>query len=134
MVFPKGYARLSDHLIAETRLLVWAGVDRRDERVQLIVDDCRAIDDVQLLVVELSASQASDITVQHKLRECLQQHRPDREELGVKVPVIAEVRLGDSIRFVRLGAQFCVRDAASASRALQSEQFVARCSGQLVTG
>jgi len=134
VVFPKSYARLSDHLIAETRLLVWAGVDRRDERVQLIVDDCRAIDDVQLLVVELSASQASDITVQHKLRECLQQHRPDREELGVKVPVIAEVRLGDSIRFVRLGAQFCVRDAASASRALQSEQFVARCSGQLVTG
>ena len=35
VVFPKSYARLSDHLIAETRLLVWAGVDRRDERVQL---------------------------------------------------------------------------------------------------
>ena len=134
VVFPKSYARLSDHLIAETRLLVWAGVDRRDERVQLIIDDCRAIDDVQLLLVELSGEQASDITVQHKLRECLQQHRPDREELGIKVPVIAAVRLGDSVRYVRLGSQFCVRDPLSASRALQSEQFSARCSGQLVTG
>ncbi|WP_028951933.1 DNA polymerase III subunit alpha [Synechococcus sp. CC9616] len=134
VVFPKSYARLSDHLIAETRLLVWAGVDRRDERVQLIIDDCRAIDDVQLLLVELSGEQASDITVQHKLRECLQQHRPDREELGIKVPVIAAVRLGESVRYVRLGSQFCVRDPLSASRALQSEQFSARCSGQLVTG
>ena len=134
VVFPKSYARLSDHLIAETRLLVWAGVDRRDERVQLIIDDCRAIDDVQLLLVELSGEQASDITVQHKLRECLQQHRPDREELGIKVPVIAAVRLGESVRYVRLGSQFCVKDPLSASRALQSEQFSARCSGQLVTG
>ena len=134
VVFPKSYARLSDHLVAETRLLVWAGVDRRDERVQLIVDDCRAIDDVQLLLVELSGEQASDIAVQHKLRECLQQHRPDREELGIKVPVIAAVRLGDSVRYVRLGSQFCVRDPLAASRALQSEQFTARCSGQLVTG
>jgi DNA polymerase-3 subunit alpha len=134
VVFPKSYARLSDHLIAETRLLVWAGVDRRDERVQLIIDDCRAIDDVQLLLVELSGEQASDITVQHKLRECLQQHRPDREELGIKVPVVAAVRLGDSVRYVRLGSQFCVKDPLSASRALQSEQFSARCSGQLVTG
>ena len=134
VVFPKSYARLSDHLIAETRLLVWAGVDRRDERVQLIIDDCRAIDDVQLLLVELSGEQASDIAVQHKLRECLQQHRPDREELGIKVPVIAEVRLGDSVRYVRLGSQFCVRDPLAASRDLQTEQFSARCSGQLVVG
>ena len=134
VVFPKSYARLSDHLIAETRLLVWAGVDRRDERVQLIIDDCRAIDDVQLLLVELSGEQASDIAVQHKLRECLQQHRPDREELGIKVPVIAEVRLGDSVRYVRLGSQFCVRDPLAASRDLQTEQFSARCSGQLVAG
>ena len=132
VVFPKSYARLADHLIAEARLLVWAGVDRRDDRVQLIVDDCRAIDDVTLLVVELSPEQASDIAFQHKLRECLHQHRPDREELGVKVPVVAEVRHGSSVRFVRFGSQFCVRDAAEASSSLQAQSFRARCSGALV--
>ena len=132
VVFPKSYARLSDHLMAEARLLIWAGVDRRDERVQLIVDDCRAVDDLKLLVVELPVDQASDISVQHKLRECLQQHRPDREELGVRVPVVAEVRQGPSVRYVRLGPQFCVRDAVSAAESLQAMAFSARCSGRLV--
>jgi len=132
VVFPKSYARLSDHLMAEARLLIWAGVDRRDDRVQLIVDDCRAVDDLKLLVVELPVDQASDIAVQHKLRECLQQHRPDREELGVRVPVVAEVRQGPSVRYVRLGPQFCVRDPVSAAESLQAMAFTARCSGRLV--
>ena len=132
VVFPKSYARLSDHLMAEARLLIWAGVDRRDDRVQLIVDDCRAVDDLTLLVVELPVDQASDIAVQHRLRECLQQHRPDREELGVRVPVVAEVRQGPSVRYVRLGPQFCVRAAGSAAESLQAMAFSARCSGRLV--
>ena len=134
VVFPKSYARLSDHLMAEARLLIWAGVDRRDERVQLIIDDCRAIDNVELLLVELSPEQACDIAVQHKLRECLQQHRPDREELGVKVPVIAEVRQDHHVRYVRLGPQFCVRDVGLAQSSLKAQAFAARTSGQLVLG
>ena len=132
VAFPKSYARLADHLITETRLLIWAGVDRRDDRVQLIVDDCRAIDDLALLLVELPSHQASDIAVQHKLRECLNQQRPDREELGVKVPVVAEVRDGDSVRYVRLGSQFCVRNAGAALEALRNQAFNARCSNGLV--
>ena len=127
VVFPKSYARLADHLMTEARLLIWAAVDRRDERVQLIIDDCRAIDDLKLLLVEIQAEQASDITVQHRLRECLQQHRPDKEELGVRVPVVAQVRHGEEIRYVRLGHQFCVRDVSSAVTALQSQSFKAKC-------
>jgi DNA polymerase-3 subunit alpha len=134
VVFPKSYARLADHLMAEARLLVWAGVDRRDERVQLIIDDCRAIDDLTLLLVQLPSDQANDIAVQHKLRECLTQHRPERDELGVKVPVVAEVCLGDSVRYVRLGAQFCVRDPIAAVQTLNDQSFVARCSKRLVLG
>ena len=41
--------------MVDARLLVWASVDRRDERTQLIVDDCRSIEDLQLLQVELDA-------------------------------------------------------------------------------
>jgi DNA polymerase-3 subunit alpha len=134
VVFPKSYARLADHLMAEARLLVWAGVDRRDERVQLIIDDCRAIDDLTLLLVQLPSDQANDIAIQHKLRECLTQHRPERDELGVKVPVVAEVCLGDSVRYVRLGAQFCVRDPIAAVQALNDQSFTARCSDRLVLG
>ncbi|CAI8370393.1 MAG: DNA polymerase III subunit alpha [Cyanobium sp. ARS6] len=132
VVFPKSYARLSDHLMAEARLLVWAAVDRRDERVQLIVDDCRAIDDLRLLLVELDPDQACDVAVQHKLRECLQAHRPDQDELGVRVPVVAAVRKGLEVRYVRLGPQFCVRDVAAAQRHLQNSAFTVSCSDPLM--
>ena len=78
VVFPKTYARLSAFLMLEARLLFWASVDRRDDRVQLIIDDCRTIDDLRLLLVELLPSEASDIEVQHRLRECLYKHRQSK--------------------------------------------------------
>ena len=129
VVFPKAYARLADHLMLDARLLVWASVDRRDERVQLIVDDCRSIEDLRLLVVELPADQAGDITIQHRLRECLQAHRPGQEEVGVRVPVVARVLDAQLSRYVRLGPQFCVADGESAVATLTSASFkVSLCS------
>ena len=131
VVFPKSYARLADHLMVDARLLVWGAVDRRDDRVQLIVDDCRSIDDLQLLMVELPAEQAADITIQHRLRECLHRHRPAGEEPGLRIPVVAQVRHGDQSRFVRLGHQFCVADASAALQTLASAEFQARISSPL---
>ncbi len=132
VVFPKSYARLSEHLIIEARLLIWGSVDRRDDRVQLIVDDCRAIDDLRLLLVDLMSDQASDIEIQHKLRACLKQHTPLKDEFGVKVPVVAAVRNGTDVRYVRLGHQFCVRDANAAVSSLNQQSFKARCSDPLL--
>jgi DNA polymerase-3 subunit alpha len=132
VVFPKSYTRLADHLMVDARLLVWASVDRRDERVQLIIDDCRSIDDLQLLMVELQAEQAADIAIQHRLRECLHRHRPPQDEVGSRVPVVALVRHNDEIRFVRLGPQFCVADVAAALDTLTSADFRARISSPLV--
>ena len=123
VVFPKTYARLADHLMVDARLLVWATVDRRDERVQLIVDDCRSIDDLQLVQVELDPQQAGDIAIQHRLRECLTRHRPGQEEAGVRVPVVALVRQGAESRWVRLGPQFCVADAPAAVKTLAAADF-----------
>ena len=123
VVFPKTYARLADHLMVDARLLLWASVDRRDDRVQLIVDDCRSIEDLRLLLVELPADQAGDIAIQHRLRECLQRHRPGQEEAGVRVPVVARVLDAEHSRYVRLGAQFCVADADSALLTLASAEF-----------
>jgi DNA polymerase-3 subunit alpha len=123
VVFPKTYARLADHLMVDARLLVWATVDRRDERVQLIVDDCRSIDDLQLLQVELDPHQAGDIAIQHRLRECLTRHRPALDEAGVRVPVVALVRQGSESRWVRLGPQFCVADAPAAVKTLAAADF-----------
>ncbi|MFM7653057.1 MAG: DNA polymerase III subunit alpha, partial [Vulcanococcus sp.] len=132
VVFPKTYARLADHLMVDARLLIWASVDRRDEQVQLIVDDCRGIDDLRFLMVELQADEASDIAVQHKLRECLNLHRTERDDAGVRVPVVALVRHGNQVRYVRLGQQFCVKDGEAALDTLTAQAFRARFSSPLV--
>jgi DNA polymerase-3 subunit alpha len=123
VVFPKSYARLADHLLVDARLLVWGSVDRRDDRVQLIVDDCRSIEDLQLVMVQLAPDQAADITVQHRLRECLQRHRLDQEAAGMRVPVLALVGSDEQSRLVRLGPQFCVSDAQAAVATLASARF-----------
>jgi DNA polymerase-3 subunit alpha len=123
VVFPKTYARLSDHLMVDARLLLWGQVDRRDERVQIIVDDVALIDELNLVLVRLDCQQAGDITVQHQLRECLQQHKVDGETLGLRVPVVAEVNAPGGSCFVRLGHQFCVNDAEAAAASLSAARF-----------
>ena len=132
VVFPKSYARLSDHLIAEARLLVWGSVDYRDETIQLIVDDCRVIDDLRLLVIDLMPEEAISIDFQHRLRECLQQYRPAKDEFGVRVPVVVSIREGSHVRYVRLGHQFCVRDVTEAAKALQLKSFKVSFSERLL--
>ncbi|MBM5801012.1 MAG: DNA polymerase III subunit alpha, partial [Cyanobacteria bacterium K_DeepCast_35m_m2_023] len=131
VVFPKSYAKLSDHLMVDARLLLWASVDRRDERVQLIVDHCSSIDDLQLLMVELPADQAADIAIQHRLRECLTRHKPALEEAGTRVPVIALVKGAHQSRYVRLGSQFCVDNPVAALETLSAAAFAARVSSAL---
>ena len=129
VVFPKSYGRLADHLMVDARLMVWASVDRRDDRVQVIVEDCCSIEALRLLMVELPAEQAGDIAIQHRLRECLQRHRPD-QDLGVqRVPVIAKVLGPGSSRYVRLGHQFCVSDPDSAVDTLKAAAFRASLMG-----
>ncbi|MFM7229738.1 MAG: DNA polymerase III subunit alpha [Cyanobacteriota bacterium] len=132
VVFPKTYARISDHLAVDARLLLWAQVDRRDDRVQLIVDDVALIDELKVVLVELESSQAGDVTVQHRLRDCLQRHRPAEDQLGVRVPVVAEVQEADRRCLVRLGHQFCVSDADAAAASLSEARFrvrLHRCAG-----
>ena len=125
VVFPKTYAKLVEHLILETRILLWGNVDRRDDSVQLIVDDCREIDEMKFLLVDLLPDQAGDIRVQNRLRDCLNQHKPGKDEVGIRVPVVAAIREGDTVSYVRLGHQFCVRDVHAAADSLGRNSFQA---------
>ena len=131
VVFPRSYIRLSEYIVREARLLVWGSVDKRDDRTQLIIDDCRPIDDLRFLLVDLLPEQAKDIEIQHKLRECLHKHRIEKDEYGVRVPVVASVTRGESVRYVKLGPQFCVNDLQGAINSLESSKFQARSSDKL---
>ncbi len=123
VVFPKTYLRLSEFLITDTRLLVWGTIDKRSDKTQLIVEDCREIDNLKLLIINLKCEQASDIRVQNKIRNCLIKFKADRDKCGVKTPVLAAVKSNDSVTYVKFGDQFCVSDINGAAKLLESNSF-----------
>ncbi|MBK16996.1 MAG: DNA polymerase III subunit alpha [Prochlorococcus sp. SP3034] len=123
VVFPKTYIRLSEFLLTDTRLLIWGTIDKRSDKTQLILDDCREIDNLKLLIINLECSQASDIRVQNKIRDCLIKFKADREKCGVKTPVLAAVKSDKTITYVKFGDQFCVSDISGAAKLLESNSF-----------
>ena len=123
IVFPKTYIRLSEFLLTDTRLLLWGTIDKKSDKTQLIIEDCREIDNLKLLVINLNSSQASDIRVQNTIRECLVKFKADRDKCGIKVPVIAAVKHNDLITYVKFGDQFCVGDLHGASKLLEEKSF-----------
>ncbi len=123
VVFPKTYLRLSEFLMTDTRLLVWGTIDKRSDKTQLIVEDCREIDNLKLLIINLKCEQASDIRVQNKIRNCLVKFKADRDKCGVKTPVLAAVKSNHSVTYVKFGDQFCVSDINGAAKLLESNSF-----------
>ncbi|MBD2494144.1 OB-fold nucleic acid binding domain-containing protein [Nostoc sp. FACHB-280] len=123
VVFPKTYERVSLALEVDARLIIWGKVDRRDEQVQLIVEDVEPVETVQLVMVELTPQQAITIEERDRLRTILKEISGDREK--AKVPVIGIVQAGSSRQLVRFGRQFWVQDSRSTVLALQNARFLA---------
>ncbi|MGP1375357.1 MAG: helix-hairpin-helix domain-containing protein [Almyronema sp.] len=123
VVFPRAFERIGRYIEADARLMIWGKVDRRDDRNQLIIEDAEPIETVRLVMVELEPQIAADITYQHRLRTILQQQGDEQE---AKVPVVAIIGANQQRQFVRLGAQFRVKDPDAAVAALTKADFKAR--------
>lgn len=124
VVFPKTYERISFLLQVDARLIIWGKLDRRDEQVQLIVEDAEPVETVQMVMVELNPQQASNIEELHRLKTILQEHSGDKDK--AKMPVIGIIQTESSRKLVRLGWQFCVQDARITVQALQNARFPAQ--------
>ena len=123
VVFPKTYLRLSEFLLTDTRLLFWGTIDKKSDKTQLIIDDCREIDNLKLLIINLDINQASDIRIMNQIRDCLIKFKPDRNKCGIKIPVVAAVKNENSVTYVKFGEQFCIEDVDGASRLLEDNSF-----------
>jgi DNA polymerase III subunit alpha len=127
VVFPKSFVRIGHLIEVDTRLMVWGKVDRKDERLQFIIDDAEPVDEVRMVKVELNSSIAGDIREQHRLRTVLLEQRGE-DENSSKTPVIAIIGGGDRREIVRLGVQFRVQDHLATVNALRSAGFTAETS------
>ncbi|WP_066425427.1 OB-fold nucleic acid binding domain-containing protein [Anabaena sp. 4-3] len=123
VVFPKIYERISFLLQVDVRLIIWGKLDRRDEQVQLIVEDAEPVETVQMVMVELNTQQVGNIEELHRLKTILQEHSGDKEK--AKMPVVGVIQSDNSRKLVRLGWQFCVQDARITVQALQNARFSA---------
>ncbi|EKV02397.1 DNA polymerase III, alpha subunit [Leptolyngbya sp. PCC 7375] len=125
VVFPRTYARIGMHIKTDARLMIWGKVDRRDDQVQLIVDDAEPIEDVRLVTVELPPSIAGDIVQQNRLRNVIQNQQGE-DKSAAKIPVVAMITHQGHRQVVRLGAQFRVKDPDEAVLALNAADFKAK--------
>jgi DNA polymerase III subunit alpha len=121
VVFPKSYERIGVHIQTDRRLMIWGKLDRREDRTQFIIEDAEPLEEVRLVMVELSTETASDIQAQNQLREILQQQTGET----AKVLVVARISYQDHIQFVRLGVQFRVQDGGQTVQALTEAGFKA---------
>ncbi len=131
VIFPKVFERVEAYIETDARLMVWGKVDRRDDRVQLIVDDVEPIEEVRMVMVELAPQDAGDIQKQHNLKTLLLNQRG--EDNKNKIPVVAIIAANGQRQFVRLGIQFRVQDALNTVSALKSAGFAARETSLLPT-
>jgi DNA polymerase III subunit alpha len=127
VIFPKSFERISQHISADRRLMVWGKVDRRDERTQFIIEDAEPIEEVRFVMVEIPAQDAANIQRQQQLKEVL---RSQVEEGGsAKIAVVAKIRGVSQNQLVRLGVQFRVPDEAATVEALNRAGFKAMAYG-----
>lgn len=124
VVFPKVYERISQVLQVDARLILWAKIKRRDEQNQIIVDDVETVENVQMIMVELTPEQAITIEEQDRLRNVLKTQAGERDK--AKVPVIGVIQSGNYRQLVRFGRQFWVQDSINAINALHNANFPAR--------
>ncbi|AVQ71553.1 MULTISPECIES: helix-hairpin-helix domain-containing protein [Microcystis] len=121
VVFSDSYERLQKLLVEEATLMVWGKVDRRDDRVQLIIEDAEPIETIKMVMVNLSLQDVVNQNRQNLLKSILQ----SGDKQKAKVPVIASIGAGTQRQFVRLGQNYWVEDDNSVLESLKVAGFLA---------
>lgn len=131
VVFSDLYPKVRDFLVEDARLLIWAKTQKRDDKMQLIIDDAEPVEQLKMILLELSPQQATDSSTVGQLKTILQ-HKSN-QAYSARVPVIIVLKMGLQRQFVRLGESFWVEDADIAIDKLQYAGFNAYCQ-QLIRG
>ncbi len=128
-IFPSTYKELEPLLEEGKQLIVWGKAQQRNEKYQLIVDDAAAVEEVKMLMLEITPEQALDQTKSNYLKRILQQQSVEQNKF--KIPVIAAIGQGAQRQFIRFGQQFWVQNETQAIASLTDAGFTAHCESLL---
>lgn len=121
-VFPRVFEKLESILQENNRLIVWGKAQQRNDKYQLIIDDAESIEQVKIILLEITPEQALDKSKQVYLKQILQSQSSDKNKF--KIPVIAAIGQGEQRQFVRFGQKFWVQNETETLTSLQKAGFV----------
>lgn len=124
-IFPSTYPKLEALLEESKQLIVWGKPQHRNDKYQLIIDDAEAVEQVKMIVLELSPEQALDRVKSNYLKNILLQQ--SNEKTQFKIPVIAAIGKGEQRQFIRFGQRYWVQDESQILESLQQAGFRANC-------
>jgi DNA polymerase III subunit alpha len=119
VVFSDTYEKIQAYLHEDVHLIIWGKIDRREEKVQLIVEDLEPIETVKMIIVRLTLQEAIDTQVQQNLRGVLREQAGDKG----RIPTLARIGNGWQSQCVRLGQNFWVQNTERAIAALNAAGF-----------
>ena len=100
-IFPSTYAELEPLLVEGKQLIVWGTAQERNDKYQLIIDDAAAVEQVKMLMLEITPEQALDRVKSNYLKQILEQQSVEPNKF--KIPVIAAIGKGEQRQFIRFG-------------------------------
>jgi DNA polymerase III subunit alpha len=128
-IFPSTYSDLEQLLQEGKQLIVWGKAQQRNEKYQLIIDDAEAVEQVKMIMLEITPEQALDQVKSNYLKRILEQQAA--EENKFKIPVIAAIGQGEQRQFIRFGQKFWVHNESQAIASLQAAGFTVHCQSLL---
>jgi DNA polymerase-3 subunit alpha len=128
-IFPSTYSDLEQLLQEGKQLIVWGKAQQRNEKYQLIIDDAEAVEQVKMIMLEITPEQALDQVKSNYLKRILEQQAA--EENKIKIPVIAAIGQGEQRQFIRFGQKFWVHNESQAIASLQAAGFTVHCQSLL---
>ncbi|HHP7229532.1 MAG TPA: OB-fold nucleic acid binding domain-containing protein [Xenococcaceae cyanobacterium] len=123
-VFPRTYEKIDSVLQENARLIIWGKVQPRNDKYQFIIEDAKPIEEVKMIMVEMSAEQALESLKQQQLKLVLQENAGENK-LG-KIPTVIIIYQGAKRQFIRLGKQYWIEDDLAAITALGKLGFNVR--------
>ena len=128
-IFPSTYSDLEPLLEEGKQLIVWGTAQKRNDKYQLIIDDAAAVEQVKMLMLEITPEQALDNTKSNYLKQILTQQSSEPDKF--KIPVVAAIGKGRERQFIRFGQRYWVQNEANAIASLKNAGFTARCESLL---
>ena len=124
-IFPSTYEDLEPLLIEGQQLIVWGKAQKRNEKYQLIIDDAETVEQVKMIMLEITPEQALDPVQSNYLKTILSQQSSEVNKF--KIPVIAAIGQGEQRQFIRFGQKFWVQDENKTVMSLQKAGFRVHC-------